>query len=328
MKRATLTALGALASLLLLAGSAQAAVPTVGSLAATNIQGVSALLKGTVDPEGLPTTYHFEYVDQPSFAGATATGAVDSVRFRLRNPWPPAPPSTACARAPPTTTAWWRPTPRAATSAEGTFTTTEGFGFLPGRRRVLGAGRSADGGGVDTRRAHTPTASTSVSASGEGGEFEDQPGVTFPDGDIRDLDVDLPPGLILNPKCDQRMHAGRIRHSPLVPLRIQPLRRELPGQHPGRHRRGADQPRRRRNAPLRRSSISTPPPGVAAQIGFAPYGSPIILDVAIHAGRRTAPTRWTSGRATCRRRSTSTPRLSLWGTPWDASHNGRTRRTA
>ena len=59
--------------------------PTVGSVSATNIQGVSALLKGTVDPEGLATTYYFEYSTQASFAGAakstvtaTAPGPIPS----------------------------------------------------------------------------------------------------------------------------------------------------------------------------------------------------------------------------------------------------------
>jgi hypothetical protein len=53
--------LAALASLSLWAAAAQAAVPALGSVSAADIQGVSALLKGTVDPEGLSTGYWFEY---------------------------------------------------------------------------------------------------------------------------------------------------------------------------------------------------------------------------------------------------------------------------
>ena len=47
-----------------------AAVPAVGGLEATDIQGVSALLKGEVDPAGEATVYRFEYVDQASFAAS------------------------------------------------------------------------------------------------------------------------------------------------------------------------------------------------------------------------------------------------------------------
>ena len=64
MRRARRSSLrSSLVALLLGAAAAQAAAPTLGPVSATNIQGVSALLKGTVNPEGLATTYHFEYVD-------------------------------------------------------------------------------------------------------------------------------------------------------------------------------------------------------------------------------------------------------------------------
>src|ERR1700709_954212 len=66
----------ALLALLSFATAAQAAVPTVSNLAATDIQGVSALLKGEVNTEGLATTYRFEYVDQGAFAKGGFAAAI------------------------------------------------------------------------------------------------------------------------------------------------------------------------------------------------------------------------------------------------------------
>ena len=50
MRRSLAIALVAMAALSLGAGGAQAAVPTLGSVSATNIQGVSALLDGSGQP--------------------------------------------------------------------------------------------------------------------------------------------------------------------------------------------------------------------------------------------------------------------------------------
>ena len=65
-----------------------------------------------------------------------------------------------------------------------------------------------------------------------------------------------------------------------------------------------------------------PPPGVAAQIGFAPYGAPVVLDVALPQAA--------DGSYTLELRARNVPQpldlrglsLTLWGTPWGASHNG------
>jgi hypothetical protein len=318
MKRATLTAMGAFVSLLLLAGSAQAAVPAVGSLDATNIQGVSALLKGTVDPEGLPTTYHFEYSDQPSFAGATATGAV-LVGFGSE----PVAARAAIEALSPSTTYHYRLVANntsGSASAEGTFTTTEGFGLLPDEEG-FSARAIGQGGGVDGQAGSHPYSLDFGLGFREGGEFENQPGVTFPDGDIRDLEVDLPPGLFLNPKaiseCTQ-IEFGTPRSSP--------YESSLSGEScPDKSQIGTVEVQTSRGGGETRRFGAfnlTPPPGIAAQIGFAAYGNPVILDVAIPQAADGTYHLEMRARNMPQSLDLSAMRLSLWGTPWGASHNG------
>ena len=54
----------AIAALSVAASPASAAPPTLGPVSATDVQGVSAVLKGSVNPQGLPTTYRFEYATE------------------------------------------------------------------------------------------------------------------------------------------------------------------------------------------------------------------------------------------------------------------------
>jgi hypothetical protein len=66
------TTLAALAALLLIAGSAQAAVPTTTTGAANGITQTGATLNGTVKPNGEATTWHFEYGTTTTYGTVTA----------------------------------------------------------------------------------------------------------------------------------------------------------------------------------------------------------------------------------------------------------------
>ena len=72
MRLTLLTLLGALS---LGTSTASAATPAAGPVSATDIQGVSALLKGKVNPQGFPTTYLFEYATASNLSGAVKTPA-------------------------------------------------------------------------------------------------------------------------------------------------------------------------------------------------------------------------------------------------------------
>src|SRR5215218_7328809 len=148
MRRALLTFSGVLVALSLLAGSAQAAPPAVGSLGATDLQGVSALLKGTVDPKSLATTYRFEYVDQASFAASGFAAATKTPIVDAGSSSTPRPVRQAVAGLAPSTIYHFRLTATNASgsnSAEATLATTAGFGLLPGEAG-FGARAIADGG--------------------------------------------------------------------------------------------------------------------------------------------------------------------------------------
>jgi len=165
---------------LLLCASAQAAPPTVGSVTATDIQGVSALLKGTVDPEGLATTYRFEYSTAADFAGAiqTASAPAGSVTE-------PRPARAVISGLSPSTTYHFRLVAtngsETTVSTPASFTTTSGFGFLPGTDGFA-ASAYADGGAPANRAGEHPYQLDFTVGLNQGGEFEGQPGAIFSDG--------------------------------------------------------------------------------------------------------------------------------------------------
>lgn len=323
MRRFGLAIATALALLGLLAAGARAAVPAVGPPQATNLQGVSALLEGTVDPEGSATDYRFEYVDAAGFAAAGFAGASQTPLASAGSGTDPRPARAAISGLTPSTTYRFRLTATnfsGTSEAEGVFTTTEGFGFLPGEEGFY-ARAIADGGAVATRAGSHPYQLQLDLAFNQGGEFEDQPGVPFPDGDLRDLALELPAGLLLNPAVITSCSGadfGRPRSSPFED--------SLSGEScPEASQVGTvEVSTSRSGGEVRRFGLFNlaPPPGVAAQLGFAAYGTPVVLDIGL-------PER-ADGTYALTLEAENVPQtldlrglsLSLWGTPWAASHNG------
>ncbi|HEX5712537.1 MAG TPA: hypothetical protein VFX85_04400 [Solirubrobacterales bacterium] len=322
MKR-LLLAIASVASLALFSATAQAAPPTVGSLAAADLQGVSALLKGSVDPGGLATSYRFEYIDQEGFAASGFAGAIESGPAPAGAGSAPHPARAAIAGLRPSTTYRYRLTATNASgssSAEALFTTTGGFGFRPGEAGFA-ARAIADGGATATAAGSHPYQLDLRLGFNQGGEFEDQPGVAFPDGDVRDLALQLPAGLLLNPSV-----VTQCRGLEFAAPRSSPFEESLSGEGcPDKAQVGTvEVATSRGGGETRRFGLFNlePPPGVAAQLGFAPYGAPVVIDVGL-------PQR-TDGSYALTLRARNIPqtldvrdlRMSLWGTPWAASHDG------
>jgi hypothetical protein len=323
MRRSTIVAI--LAATAVLAGgkaSAEAAPPTLGAISATDIQGVSALLKGTVNPEGLATTYRFEYSLQPSFAGALQTPAAAAAAAGSGSAARPA--RVQVSDLSPDTTYHFRlvATNSSGTTigTAGTFITTHGFGFLPGAAGFA-VSAVADGGAVATRAGSHPNQLSLAVELNEGGEFEDQPGVAFADGDLRDLRIEMPPGLTINPAVVGKCALGQF-HTP----RSSPFEASESGEScPDRSQVGvAELKTSQGGGQIRRFGLFAlePAPGVPAQLGLAPYGVPIVLNEDL---RATA-----DGSYGLTLEAANVPQaldvhgftLTLWGVPWGAPHNG------
>jgi hypothetical protein len=323
VRRAAAIVRAAAAILLLAAATAQAAPPTLGAVTATNIQGVSALLKGSVDPGGLATTYSFEYVDQASFEASVFAGATSTPASALAPVSGARPARAAVAGLAPDTTYHYRL--RAHNSAgdpigaPATFTTTHGFGFAAGDQGFT-ASAVADGGAVATAAGSHPNQLAFRLGFNQGGEFEGQPAVPFPDGDLRDLRIQMPPGLILNPAVLPRCGWDEF-HTP----RSSPFEASRSGEEcPDETQLGTVEVKTSLDGgQTRRFGVFNleAPPGVPAQIGFAPFGTPIVIDVDL----QQAP----DGSYALSLHAANFPQtldvsgleLALWGIPWGVSHD-------
>ncbi len=324
MRRVALSTIGvALVALLALAGVASAAVPTVGSVSATNIQGVSAMLKGSVNPQGLATTYSFEYVDDDTFNATGFAGAPTTPVTAAGQGSSPHPAQAAIEGLKPGTTYHVRlqaGNSSGPATAEGTFTTTAGFGFLPGAEG-FGVRAIADGGGAASEAGSHPYRLSIGLGFNKGGEFEGQPGAEFPDGDLRDLSVVMPPGMILNPSVLPMCPASSFARTRTSPFEV-----SLSGEScPDETQVGTvDVETSRGSGEVRRFGLFNlePPPGVAAQLGFAPFGSPVVLEVTLHEDGGGAYSMTFRARNIPQSLDINSLAMNVWGIPWAASHDG------
>jgi len=317
--------LAALVSLALVAPStASAAAPSLGPVSATDIQGVSALLKGTVDPGGEATTYRFEYLAQAAFEASGFAGAVSTPMTSVGGGTALRPARAAISDLAPGTTYRYR---LRADNADGgsvgdpeSFTTTEGFGFLPGTDGFA-ASSIAEGGGASTSSGSHPSQLNLHLGLRPGGEFEDQPGVVFPDGDLRDLRIEMPAGLTFNPaalpKCDlAQFHVPRdspfesSRSGESCPQDTQIGTVEVATSFGG-------------GGALRFGVFNLQPaPGLPAQIGFAPFGAPIAMDVELRQADDGSYPLALVARDFPQRLDLHALDIDIWGTPWGISHDG------
>lgn len=318
--RLGIAALLALAMLALLGGSARAAAPTLGPVEATNIQGVSALLKGTVDPGGKPTTYYFEYGTQPSFVGAAKTPAAPAGSGSGEEAA-----RAAISGLTPATIYYLR---LVATNSDGTatgttgagtaagFQTTAGFGFLPGTEGFRAAVK-ADGEAATIAGTHPYQLSFGFGFN-EAGEFEGQPGAVFPDGDLRNLRIEVPTGLLVNPKALETCRQAQFntpRISPYGPTRS--------GEScPDEAQVGTVMVQTSAGERTFGLFNLDPPPGAVAQFGFSPFGAPVAIDVRLVAGEGGSYDLVLNAENIPQRLDLHGFEMVLWGTPWAASHDG------
>ncbi|HEY2478336.1 MAG TPA: hypothetical protein VGI17_06360 [Solirubrobacterales bacterium] len=191
------------------------------------------------------------------------------------------------------------------------------FGLRAGSEGFSVSAREEDGS-VDHRAGSHPYEITTTISLNLAGESPGEPGVPFSDGDLRELRLDLPPGLIENPATIARCSLGQF-HSP----RSSPFEESASGEScPEEAQIGVATVTSSHAGGPRTFGVFNiePPPGAPSEIGLNPYGSPIVFVAEVHQA---------GGEYQISERAQNIPqqvnisglRITLWGAPGDISHN-------
>ena len=191
------------------------------------------------------------------------------------------------------------------------------FGLRPGTEGYWASATEEDGS-VDHQAGSHPFQLTTAVGFNLAAESPGEPGVPFSDGDLRELRLDLPPGMIENtsviPRCDLALF-----HTP----RSSPFEASKSGEScPENTQVGIATVTSSHSGGPRTFGIFNldPPPGAPSEFGFNPYGSPIVFTSEVHQE---------GGAYQLSERAQGIPqqvdisglRITLWGTPWDIAHN-------
>ncbi len=186
---------------------------------------------------------------------------------------------------------------------------TEGFDF----QAINGNGSPAEEAGTH------PFAIVGKVNFAEGPESPGQPGVPFPAADLRDLRFELPSGLIGNPSV-----VGQCTLAQFNAPRSSPYEASLSGEScPDRSQVGTVTMRSALHGGSARTFglfNLTPPPGVAAELGTAPFGEPIVFggQVRNNAGEYGLDL---EARNFPQGLAIDGVEVTVWGTPWAAAHD-------
>jgi hypothetical protein len=191
------------------------------------------------------------------------------------------------------------------------------FGLLPGSEGFSAVAREEDGS-VDQRAGSHPYRLTATVNLDLAGESPGEPGVPFSDGDLRELRLDLPPGLIENPSAVHQCTVAQL-HTP----RESPFETSLSGEScPEKSQIGIVTVTSSHAGGPRTFGLFNiaPPPGAPSEIGFSPFGAPVVFIPEI---RQAGGEYQLSQRAQniSQQVDVSGLRITLWGTPWAPTHN-------
>jgi hypothetical protein len=197
--------------------------------------------------------------------------------------------------------------------AGGSFANAGGFGFAPGEagfrvRAVANGGATATQAGLHPYQLDLGF-----------GFAEAAPGT--PDGDPRELTIALPPGLLLNPSA-----VSVCQPAEFATPRSSPFEASSSGEScSAASQLGTAEADAAGDGgkPLRFGLFNLKPPrGIAARIGFSPYGKPVVFDLTIPEAADGSSAILLRARALPPLLDLTGLRLSLWGTPWMTSHDG------
>ena len=182
-------------------------------------------------------------------------------------------------------------------------------GLLPGAAGFDAAAWASGGAAATQAGSHPYSLDFSVALDQSGGE-----------GDLRNLRIELPPGLLLDPATTSQLCSATAFETP----RSSPYETSQSGESCPDYSQvgtvevasglGGGQTRRFGLFEL------DPAPGSAFRIGAAPFGRPLVFDAQIDSDEKGTYLVFGADDVPQALQATSL-KLNLWGTPWDASHN-------
>jgi hypothetical protein len=194
------------------------------------------------------------------------------------------------------------------------------FGFLLGAEGFSVSATAEGGEEADTQAGSHPYSLISEVNLKLSGEIPGRPGVPATDGDIRDLHLELPGGLIEDPQAVPQCALAQF-HTP----RVSPFEASRSGESCGQETQVG--------VVAVHSSVDggttrtfglfnlAPPPGEISELGVAPYGVPITLTPHIRQAGGEYGITFDAG-ALPQSLDLYGLRIVLWGNPWATSHNG------
>jgi hypothetical protein len=150
-------------------------------------------------------------------------------------------------------------------------------------------------------------------------EAPGEPGVLYPDADLRNLTLQFPAGLLANPEALPVCSLDDFHRD-----RQSPFEKSASGEScPAGSQVGVVDVRT--SSGDRRFGLFNlePPPGTTAQFGFSPYGAPVAFDADLRPGGDGAYALSLETTNFTQSFELSGLDLELWGTPWAASHDGQ-----
>jgi hypothetical protein len=193
------------------------------------------------------------------------------------------------------------------------------FGFLPGAEGFEMAAEAEGGQAATTAGSHPYRLRAEIAMRTS--ESPGQPGVSFPDGDLRDLRLELPAGLIANPAALPRCATDAFNTA-----RSSPFEASRSGEScPADTQVGTVQLHTATGGGVtRRFGLFNlvPAPGAPAELGFAPFGEPIILRAQLRPRSDGQYTLLLEAENLPQTLDVSALDLTVWGTPWAQSHDG------
>ncbi len=192
------------------------------------------------------------------------------------------------------------------------------FGFLPGGEGFDVSATELDGS-IDAKAASHPYELTTTIGLSPSAEPAGQPGYFFSDGDVRDIRIERPPGMIENPTA--------VAACPVTAFntpRSSPFQESLSGEScPNASQVGTITVRSAYGGGTTRTFglfNLVPPPGFPALIGASPFGMPITFVSRIRGAEGEYGINLEATDIS-RQVDVSALKLTLWGNPWLVGHD-------